>query len=81
MGSESHVFFYKRNEHNQLQQKGKLPVGAKPLDLLTEGSLTDVPLKNTTVIAEKTVMFLGLTVTSLSQEPMAVFLQSFIILC
>ena len=56
-------------------------MGAKPIDLLTEGSLTDVPLKNTTVIAEKTVMFLGLTFTSLSQEPMAVFLQSFIILC
>lgn len=81
MGSESHVFFYKRNEQNQLHQKGKLAVGGKPVDLLTDGTLTDVPFKNITVIAEKTVMFLGLTFTSLSQKPMAVFLQSFTILC
>ena len=56
-------------------------MGGKPVDLLTDGTLTDVPFKNITVIAEKTVMFLGLTFTSLSQKPMAVFLQSFTILC
>lgn len=51
------------------------------LTFLTDRTLTDIPFKNITVIAEKTVMFLGLTFTSLSQELMAVFLQSFTILC
>lgn len=50
------------------------------LTFLTDRILTDVPFKNITVIAEETNV-LGLTSTSLSQEPMAVFLQSFTILC